>query len=566
VQRSGVPRKSTLTQTQIDLIRIGSERGDSRRTIARASGASLGSVARTLSKIVDRTRKAEEFKGSASIRERAPKRRAPSNDWSLEKIRSARDAQLRGDFAEPVRLAEAMRTDDALYTAYHNRIAPQSAVGAKLVAASGARGEAVQRKAAVSCRAPRTVLEGIAGTLVNHGIAIGYVTRETSDDGTRVDMALTEWPLEFVRWNTSTEVLETTVRDGGPRVPIVHGDGYWVVFGKFHALPWTQEAAILPGSLIWGAHAYALADWAGSSRSHGLAKLVGELPAGVSLQQKLGDGSIALSAEALAFLEMLQDVASGEAQAAVRPAGSKTDVVANGSSMYQVFSEFILNREKAATRVYLGTDASLGAAGGAPGVDIATLFAVASTKLQGDFDAIQNGLNTGLYEPWTAINFGDSRYAPKLEYQIPDPDAAQKSKERGEAYDRLWAALKSARDAQMLVDQKYVDALCKEFGISDPPTVADEGAASVTIQLAPTDVARVVLGSEARKSQGLPPFGDERDRMTITEIDEASKAKAAAAAAALPAPTGDTPNDHAIATNPRNPYATPERDQRPPRG
>jgi hypothetical protein len=425
--------------------------------------------------IVDRTRKAEDFAGSATVR--APRRRQPDTLWSLEKIRAARDAQMRGDFAQAVRLAEAMRTDDALYTAYLNRIGPQNAVATKLVAADGARGESACRKAAGSCHVSRAILTGIAGTLANHGIAIGHIIRETNDEGTRVDLRLTEWPLEFVKWNTTTEQLETTTRDGGAYVPIVHGDGEWVVFRKFEILPWTQEAALLPASMIWGAHAYALADWAGASKAHGLAKIVGELPEGVSLQEKIADGSVTLTAEASAFLDMIQDVVSGEAQAAVRPAGSKLDILSNSSTMWQVFSELILDRKKAAAFVYLGTDASLGAAGGAPGVDIATLFAVASTKLQGDFEAIEQALNTGFYQVWTAINCGDSRYSPSLEYQIPDPDAAAKTKERNDNYTYFWAAIKEARAAKMVVDQKYVDKLAKQFRIDDPPTMIAVAAA-----------------------------------------------------------------------------------------
>lgn len=423
--------------------------------------------------IVDRVRTAEDFAGSAAVRERAPIRRPPDTLWSLEKIRAARDAQMRGDFLQPVRLAEAMRTDDALYTAYHNRIAPQSAVATKLVACGGARGEAVARKAQASCIVPRGVQVGLAGTLSNHGIAIGYNIREPSDDGTRVDMRHIEWPLEFVKWNPSTEQLETTVKGGGMRVPIVHGDGYWVVYRKTDILPWTQEAALLPASMIWGAHAYALADWAGASKGHGISKIVGELPSGVALQEKLADGSLVLNEEAAAFLQMIQDVVSGEAQAAVRPAGSKLEVLANGATMWQVFSELILDRKKAAAFVYLGTDASLGAAGGAPGVDIATLFAVASTKLQGDFDAIEQGLNTGFYPVWTAINCGDSRYSPRIEYQIPDPDASQKSEQNGKAYDRLFAALDGLRRNKVAITQAVVTKLCAAFRIDDVPTVPE---------------------------------------------------------------------------------------------
>ncbi len=481
--------------------------------------------------IVDRVRTAEDFAGSASVRERAPVRRQPQTLWSLERIREARDAQMRGDFAQPVRLAEAMRTDDALYTAYHNRIAPQSAVATKLVACANARGEGVARKAQASCFVPRGVLVGIAGTLANHGIAIGYIIREPSDDGTRVDLRLTEWPLEFVKWNTSTEQLETRVKEGGAVVPIVHADGYWVVFRKTDILPWTQEAALLPASMIWGAHAYALADWAGASKSHGLAKIAGELPAGVSLQQKLTDGSIVLNAEAEMFLQMIQDVVSGEAQAAVAPAGSKLNVLANTSTMYQVFSELILDRKKAAAFVYTGTDAFLGAAGGAPGVDVSALFGISSTKLQGDFDAIEQGLNMGFYPVWTAINCGDSRYSPRLEYLIPDPDAKAKSEENAAKRSRLATAIKEMKDTGMVVDQDTVNKLAAEMGVSPAPILAAGDSKAVPIPLAPTDIAKIVRVGPALRSIGLEPFGDARDGMTITELDEANKAKAAVAQA-----------------------------------
>jgi hypothetical protein len=478
-------------------------------------------MAQLASRVVDKVRKAEEFKGVPSYS--APIRQQGPFTWSLETIRSARDLQMRGDFCLPVRLAEAMRTDDALYVAYHNRIAPQSACGTRLVAHDSTRGANVARKAANSVHIARSVLEGIAGTLANHGIAIGYVEQETNSEGTLVDFRLTEWPLEHVKWDSSRNELWTRTKDLS-RVPITHGDGRWVVFRKFLELPWTQEACVLPGAFIWAAHANGIKDWALASTSHGQAKIVGTLPEGVSLQD-----ANALTPEAQGFLSLLQDLISGEGGAGIAPFGSVVDFLANGSTAWQVFSELILNREKAAARVYLGTDAMMGAAGGAPGVDIAKLFGVASTKIQGDFAAIEQALKTGVYEPWTAINEGDSRYAPALAYQLPDPDAAAKSAERVQKRSALMAAIKEMRDQKMVVDQATVDALAAEIGVSPVPQLASDETSTITIQLAPTDVAKVVLGIEARRSQGLPPFNDERDRMTISEIEAASQAKAQAA-------------------------------------
>ncbi len=503
-------------------MRIARDSGASVALLAKGAGISAAHAWRLLSK----TRTAEEFATSASVQ--APRREQTAVSWSLETIRAARDAQMRGDFKLPGRLAEALRTDDAAFVAYHNRIAPQNAIAAKLCAHGSTRGASVARCAGESVTAPRSVLASIAGTLANHGLAIGFIKRETADDGSTIDFRLTEWPLEHVKWNASTEQLETAVKDGGVRQVIAHGDGTWIVFRKFLIDPWKQEACILPAAFVWAAHANGLVSWAATANSHGQAKIVGELPAGVALQKKGGG----LTPEALGFLAMLQDLVSGESGAGLRPPGSKTEFLANGSTAWQVFSELIQNREKAFARIYLGTDAILGSVGGAPGVDISALFAVAITKLQGDFEALAQGLNTGLYQPWTALNYGDSRYSPSIEFLLPDADAAKKSEERGANRNRLTTAVKEMRDQGFLVDQTTVNVLAKEFNVEPAPVLAAADTRAVPIPLAPTDIAKVVKVSAALRSIGLDPFGDERDNMTITELDEFNKAKAATKQAA----------------------------------
>ncbi len=141
IWNSMAPR-SSLSKAQEEVIRISAERGISVRTIAKTLGASPGTVARALARgwtaIPDRVRKAADFAGVAVA---VPQqRRQPTTSWSLETIRNAGDGQSRGDFAQAVKLAEAMRTDDALFTAYHARLAPQASVEAKLVARNVRRG------------------------------------------------------------------------------------------------------------------------------------------------------------------------------------------------------------------------------------------------------------------------------------------------------------------------------------------------------------------------------------------------------------------------------------------
>lgn len=536
-----VPAPIKISPAQVPVIRAALDAGESRRSVAKRFGVSPDAVVRALSRIPEKVRTAKEFKGAEAF---VPQTRsAPLGSWTLETIRCARDDQMAGNFKQPVRLAEALRTDDALFVAYHNRLAPHNAIATRLVpCADTARGEATAKKASASAFVSRTVLEGILGTMANHGIAIGYNEHEPSDDGTRVDFRLTEWPLEHVKWNRTREALETTTRQG-ERVDIVHGDGRWVVFRKFLVLPWTQEACVLPASLIWAAHAEGLADWAGSSKSHGLARLIGTMQEGISTHG--ADG--VLTPEAQGLLDTLLALVTGSAPAGIIPFGAKADFAANSSTAWQVFNELIQNREKAAARIYQGTDAAMGSIGGAPGVDISILFGVATTKVQGDFEAIEQALSSGFYQPWAAVNDGDSRYAPRLKYLLPDPDAKARSEEQAQKRDRFHAEVERLKKNGFVVDQTVVDRVAADVGLDDPPKLASVEQQTTSLVLAPTDVARVVRVLEARASQGLPPFGDARDNMTLPELEEAAKAKAAAAtaqstanaeaqAAAVPAP------------------------------
>lgn len=501
-----------------------------------------------------RVREAEEF--AAQLTARPPTNQQGPLIWSLESIRVARDEQMRGHFKLPVRLAEAMRTDDSLFNAYRLRTLPQLSLSSKLVPAPGTRGEVVARKAAVSVFAASSVLAGIHGTLANHGVAIGYIEHQTDDDGTRTDFRLVEWPLEHVRWNNSRRQLETQTLSG-QLVDIVHGDGTWVVFRAFHDLPWTQHACVIPGALVWASHANGLRDLNASTAAHGMAKIIGEMPSGAALKNEL-TGTLTPQAEA--FLQLLVDVVTGAAPAGIRPAGAKTEFISNADTAWQIFQVLIENRDKAATRTYLGTDAILGSNSGAPGVDISELFRVASTILQGDLNVIEQALRTGLYEPWCAINFGDSQYAPRFEYQIPDPDANEKAEQSEARLKGLLDVLERFAKDGFELTQDTINDLAAMLGVTAPPKLPAIAARATTVNLASADVAKVVLVSEARQSQGFLPFGDYRDSMTVAELDqqvlvEVAKIKAqaqtdAASVKAAPAapPPPDTPAAPAAAT------------------
>jgi hypothetical protein len=501
----------------------------------------------TIEQVKPKVRAASEFRTQPAVS--PPDRTLAAYTWPLKKIRAARDAQLAGRFREAVQLATAMRTDDAMYVAYHNRIAPQSAVNATLTPRNGARGIAVCNRVAGSCFVSRSVLAGINGTMANHGVAIGYNLHEPNAKGTRVDFRHIEWPLEFVEYHPQDNTLWTSTKEG-PMVPINHGDGRWTVYRKFYDRPWTQEAALIPGAMIYAAHANGVSDLAGASRAHGMAKVLGEMAPGISMQGQDAAGHPILSPDAMAMLNMLTAIMNGDTDVGILPNGAKADVLFNGSTAWQIWDSLLKDRKSAAAFVYLGTDGTLGVNGGGPGVDISALFGVSTTKVQGDLTAIEQGLDVGVYQPHAAINYGDSRYAPSLVYELPDPDADERREQHAAGYKSLTDTVKELKDNGFDVTQGVVDALAKQFGVSPIPQLAAAGAAKVTVVLAPTDVAKVTRGIEARNANGLPPFNDERDNMTIDEITQAAAAKAKASEAQA------TANAQAQAQAPAQPAPT----------
>lgn len=438
------------------------------------------------SKRARKVRRAADFNASRlATLMRPPRESATVFSWTLDDIRAARDAQMRGDFRRPAQLAAAFGTDDAIAVARWNRLAPQRCIEVEIVAAPGARGAKVASEAeALYGENGLAISEGaradINRCLVDHGVAFAVQAWVPREDGSRVDPTIDYWPIEHVRYDVHKRCYVTRVDPelGEPEQDIVHADGRWIVFSAHDDKPYAQDAALLPAALVWARHAHAIRDWSKSSVAHGSAKVIGELPSGVALQD--ADGNPSAEAEAMATL--LGAIASDDAPVGIRPAGSKTDFLTNTSSAWQIFAELVGNAEKSAARIYLGTDGTLGSQGGAPGVDVQALFGVAATKVQADLAAIRRGLHTGSIEVWCALNFGDSSLAPTRRYMLPDGDADADREALAKRRTAFFADVAQARELGFDVTQAYVDELAASHGVDAP-------------KLAPPKVAPLPEGS-----------------------------------------------------------------------
>jgi hypothetical protein len=434
------------------------------------------------SKRAQKIRKAAEFSDARAIAARPPPGNRSLEGVTVEQIYAARSAQMRGDFKLAADMADAMRTDDALFTAYQNRLAPQRSIGVAMKPASekskaaSIADEAEALYGAGGIALTMATLLNVHGCLVNHGVAFLRLTRQVRDDGSRVDLYANFWPIRHVRWDEYKRGYYTRIEaaDGsfvGGEVEIVHGNGEWVIVAAHESEPW-KHGVVLPAGVVWARHAFAANDWTAGSATHGNAKPIGTLPEGVAMQSAAG----VPSAEAAAFLELLEKIASAQAPSGVKPFGYQIDYLVNSSQAWQVWKELVLVAEKAAARIYLGTDGTLGAAGGAPGVDITELFGVASTLVQGDLETIEACLQTGLLDVWAAINFGDSALAPSRRYQIPRPEEEGEVEALGKRDALFFDALDRAKALGLVIDQPWVDATAERYRVTAPKLPEPEPA------------------------------------------------------------------------------------------
>lgn len=471
---------------------------------------------------------------------RPPKVSTGSYAWTLDSIRTARDAQMAGRFVLAARLAESSRTDYAIFASFLNRLAPQRGLPVDLVAPNDTARALKVRDEGVALFGPRGVgihpdtLADIDGTLANHGVAFGVNTVTPREDGSRVDFELKSWPIEFVIWDPIRRAYRTQV-EGFAQEYICHGDGRWVIFQEQEYEPW-KHGAILAIAMLWADHAFGVRDRAKASTAHGNAKVIGTMPEGLALEDATGH----LTPEGQAFLELLRNVASVDTPVGIKPFGTVLDYITNNSTAWQIFKEIIDSGDKAADRIYLGTPTAAPAAGGDA---VGYLFGVRNDIVEGALRAIERGIKTGVIDPWAAINFGDSTLAPDRVYLMPDADEDARRKSLAERTTAFFAAIKAAKDNGFETSANYIKALADAFGVA-APTLPAESNKAPTITLAPTDIAKVVRVNEARASAGLGPLtlpsgaADPDGMMTVAAFSAKQDAIASSPTPIAAAPPG----------------------------
>ena len=448
------------------------------------------------SKRAKKTRTAAEFDAvrlAASLRHPMQTRGARSG-WSREEVRAARDAQMRGEFRAAAQLYDGMMSEGAIFGCLLNRLAPTQGLPTELrppndsSKAMRVLNEADALFGDQGISISRQVIWDVSRALVGHGIGIGYNVLTPRADGSRLDLEVRAWPMEFTRWDPVCRTYLAQMEDGRWE-PIVHGDGRWIVFQKRSIEP-HREGAIIPLSLDWLDMSLAKEDRGLVQMSHGSPKIVGTLAPGIPID----------SPDGLVFQQYLANLHEALPYG-IAPNGSTVQMLVNTSTAWQIFSETTKESLASAARVLLGNDGLVKSAGGNYIKD-GFIWGIRNDLVESDLTCIERSLFEGAVQVWAALNFGDSDLAPYKKWLMPDVDEDQRRASLAERTKAYHEALKAYRDSGMVVDQEFADALAKEFGVRSGKLAVSGSVAS------PSETAP---GTEA-------PVASETARQRVVEL------------------------------------------------
>lgn len=445
--------------------------------------------------------------------------------WDHEKVVAARDDQARGQFKRPAALVRSMLTERAIYAATINRLAPHRGLPRTITAPGDLRGNAQSiLEEALGLFVSRTSValadgghaDALAGKAF-HGLHVEQIVWEPRADGSRDDPFATTWPMEFVEWSMVDRALIARTTEGD--VPIVHGDGRWIVTREHEHEPW-MWGAVLPFASLWPETAYGRRDRSSNAESHGDSKFIGYLPEGIDIASPQGDAM-------LSQMERLYETR----RVMLAPAGAKVERNEAMSANWQIFKEIIDSNTKDAQRILLGQDGTMSDSGGNY-IKSRTLFGVRNDIVEGDLVARGSAISTGLLRPWSLVNFGRwDRLS--FEWVLPDADEDARIESIAQRTRSFSEALRLYRENGFVVDQAAVDRLAESFRVA-APRLADQSPSGAEFFAYELD-GGVFTINEARERKGLPPV--EWGGVTLPE----RQAQLAAAAAAAAAPSDRAP-------------------------
>lgn len=346
------------------------------------------------------------------------------------------------------------------------------------------------------------------------GVALGQRKALKRDIGERQLAVLETWHPRWLYQNTYTQEWRLNHRDGSDIIE--PGDGQWIMYAPYGVVrPWAYGAwrAI---AFAWILKQFALHDRARFSEVFGSPMRVGTAPEGARERDRQR------------WLVALKNL--GRDAALVLPPGYDLKLVAvTASKGVDVFDQQIQWADRAMAVVLAG---QIVTTEGTPGFNTGSIHESIKADIIG-FTASSTAtcLHEQSVKPWAALAFDSASDAPVPQWDTTLP----------EDQERKASAMRGVGDAISKLDEVLapsgvrVDAmkLVERFGIP-VVTLPVTGSDAPNVQLAPTDVAKVVRVDEARSGAGLPPMGGPEGNMTVDEFTKRLESKLAKELVVIP--------------------------------
>lgn len=441
--------------------------------------------------------------------------------WYLDDVERAAYVAGQGNLQDAAQLYRAMRQDGIFAGLLAQRTSglvrlPKRFYGdAKIVAELEAR-NGTRSVFESLCPPSETALLAADGVML--GVAIGEIVPVVGRDYG----VLVRLEPEFLtyRWSESAWYYRSIA--GALRV--TPGDGRWVLHVPGGRLtPWQHG--------LWQScgRAFVTKTHAALHRSNYSAKLanparVAKAVAGATEAQRVG------------FLS--QVIAWGLNTVFELPPGWDVSLLESNGRGWQVFSEEIADADREYMIALAGQIVTTTGGSGFANADIHKSIRADLIKDTGD--GLAYTLNTQVIPSYVAAVHGVDAVlegGASVEWDTSPPKDLKIEAESliasGEAIEKLSAVL-AAFD--MNVDATVI---ADRFGIP-AVAVAEKRAVAPNVQLAPTDIAKVVRVDEARAGAGLPAWGDAEGALTVFEFSTARETAAEVEAAPAPAPAAPT--------------------------
>jgi hypothetical protein len=424
--------------------------------------------------------------------------------WQIREV--LRSFEGGNDFSRPAQLVDSMLRDDRVFGITSTRVGALVASGvdfrpaskkgkAKNVAEILGGSDDLDGEWERICP-PHAVGELLMWGLML-GIGVGELVWETTAD--KWTPTLRVWHPQFLTWHWKEGVYKLRTADGFVTLPSPEQqggrlDGKWVVWTPYGYRDGWRRALLRPLAMLYLCRQWAYRDWAQYNEKHGNPTDVGFVPEGAPPEEK------GLLADMLA--------GRGANAAIILPRGENEHqsydvklLEATGNS-YQSFKEQINKLETDIAVAVLGqnlsTEVKEGSRAAAEVHD-----GVRLVKRREDA-RIGRCLREQILTHWAEHNFGDPELAPRVCYEVDDPEDDLTEVQTMEG---VGAAILTLRSAGLAVD---AEAMADRFGVPllplDEREAAAGGGAAAGSSLTPTAASAIIKVNEGRGMLGLPPL------------------------------------------------------------